>query len=163
MYWSRSIQYHKMVSWSDRKWIFNIAPLLTCLTLGLMHVLEFVHRCSSRSGPWNEVSVPSLRLMCQYLYTWLHHHKFPCKRVYTNSTWRASSSDSNGLLIMHTNSILPSLTLVCWQWRSTPSLPSWLSRHRDATGDRIMHFSWGSECECAHFSCSVLGYVLLCQ
>lgn len=56
---------------------------------------------------------------------------------------------------MHTNSILPSLIPVCWRYRSTPSPPSWLSRHKDATGDRIMHFSWGSECKCAHCSSSV--------
>lgn len=30
-----------------------------------------------------------------------------------------------------------------------------LLRHRDATGDRIMHFSWGAERECAGCSSSV--------
>ena len=56
---------------------------------------------------------------------------------------------------MHANSIPPSLMLVCWRYRRTPSLPSWLSPHRDATWDRIMHFSWGGECECAGCSSSV--------
>lgn len=45
--------------------------------------------------------------------------------------------------------------LVCWRYRRTPLLPSWLSPHRDATGDRIMHFSWGGECKCARCSSSV--------
>lgn len=48
-----------------------------------------------------------------------------------------------------------SLISVCWRYTRTPSLPSWLSPHRDVTGDRIMHFSWGCEYKCAHCLSSV--------
>lgn len=67
------------------------------------------------------------------------------------------------LPIMHTSSLLLSFMLVCWRYRRTPSLPSWLSPHRDATGDRIMHFSWGSECKCAHCFSSGWALFLLWQ
>lgn len=92
---------------------------------------------------------------CWYMAPPVLPRQSPLQYVQTNCTCWVSSSDSNGLPIMHTNSILPSLILACWRHRSTPSPPSWLSRHKDATGDRIMHFSWGSECKCAHCSSSV--------
>lgn len=65
-----------------------------------------------------------------------------------------SSSDAAASSTTWANSAVLSLTRRCWRLRRTPQPPSWLSPHRDATGDRMMHFSWGGECKCARCSSS---------
>lgn len=83
--------------------------------------------------------------------------------VHPNSAWWATSLGvwCTSCKIMHTSLFFPSFMLVCWRYKRTPLLPSWLSPHRDATGDRMMHFSWVGECNCACCFCSV--WAVLCS
>lgn len=85
----------------------------------------------------------------------------PYTAFISDSTWSHSDCNVSRLPMMQPASVLLSVMSMCWRWQKSYlvffffSLPLFdFFFHTDATGDRLMHFSWGLEPEWAQLGSS---------